>query len=140
MPHYAHSGRYDILVGFQNIIFIFYFCYHYDESNGIYCLDNLFNKWYKSAYKAPHYINSHRNIYALKDKNNFVHIIDFYTGEHCMLSLNDLIPNKLKKLHLNYYSNLVMRFINDKENNNIIATIPFVLEKLILKYFNPFTK
>ena len=75
------------------------------------------------------YVNCYQNVYALKDKNNFVHIIDFIKGNHCMLSLNDLIANRLKKSHLNYDSNFVIGYIVDMENNNFIPTVQFVINE-----------
>ena len=80
MPHSVHSDFYDVLLGFENIIFILYFPSYdgyYISSDDIYCFDILFNKWYKSTYKIPYYIDSEWNVYALKDTNNFIHILDF---------------------------------------------------------------
>ena len=60
MAHSVHFDDYDILLGFENIIFIFYFTADDGDSyDYIYCVDILFN------------------IYALKNENNFVYIMDF---------------------------------------------------------------
>ena len=52
MVYSVNFGYYYILLGFENIIFIFYFSYNNGYNiigqDYIYCVDILFNKWYKS--------------------------------------------------------------------------------------------
>ena len=126
-------SNYDVLLGLQNIIFLFYFPGSIDSS--IWCMDIIRYKWHKSKLTIPDCFNFIDSIYVLKGKDNFVHIVDFEKGHHFMISLYDLIPSDLKKIYSNYYKPLIIGYIKQMEHKHIIPTIPYVLKILIWNYF-----
>ena len=134
MPHCVDDDDYDILL-FDNLIFIFYFplSWYFD----IWCLDVIIsNKLYKSVHEIDDYITGDgRNVYIMKGNDNFIHILDFCDKQNVKICLYDLIPNDVVKLYSNYYKLLVIGYISEKENDNTIPTIPYVVKKLIYKYF-----
>ena len=83
-------------------------------------------------------MKAYDTIYTLRGANNSVHLIDLENGEHFKISLYDLIPKDLNKFYSLKYKSLVLQYIKQNENKQIIPTIPYVLKLLIWKYFPSF--
>ena len=119
-------GTTDVILGFENILFIFYFDVHYNLD--IWCYHLLHQKSYKSKHKVSKIVPYHGKLYVIKDSNNNAHILDFVSGKHIKIDIFELIPNELKKAHKAFYEPLVMGY--SKKTN-----LPIVLKKLILKFY-----
>ena len=119
-------GTTDVILGFENILFIFYFDVHYNLD--IWCYHLLHQKSYKSKHKVSKIVPYHGKLYVIKDSNNNAHILDFVSGKHIKIDIFELIPNELKKAHEAFYGPLVMGY--SKKTN-----LPIVLKKLILKFY-----
>ena len=119
-------GTTDVILGFENILFIFYFDVHYNLD--IWCYHLLHQKSYKSKHKVSKIVPYHGKLYVIKDSNNNAHILDFVSGKHIKIDLFELIPNELIKAHEAFYEPLVMGY--SKKTN-----LPIVLKKLILKFY-----
>ena len=74
--------------------------------------------------------------FVVKDGNNYAHILNFLSGKHVKVDLFKLIPKELLKSHREYYQPLIMGYLREKENDNDIPCIPFVLKTIILKFFS----
>ena len=134
MPYTTEINFFDILLVFNNIIFIFYFIEN--SYHDIWCIDLLNNKLIKTKYNTPTFNTYRYNIYAMKDNNNNVHIINFIFGEKYIFNLHNLIPKEIITLHRKYYTPLIIGYIKQEENkNNFLSNIPYVLKQLILYYF-----
>ena len=126
----------DIILGFEDVIFVFYWTtYNHD----IYCYHLLDNKLYKLEYELPTIMLKYGYtipILAVKDDNNNAHILNFETGKHVKVDLFKLIPKELLKTHRRYYKSLIMGYLKEKENQSDIPCIPFVLKMLILNFYS----
>eukprot|EP01083_Nonionella_stella_P077937 213051_1 len=132
MPHLVSNlDYYDVLV-VQHLVFVFYF----PEGNysDIWCLDLGRNEWYQSPHQISDQFCNFGNTFAFKDRLSYVHIIDFYTGNHDKIYLHHLIPNELKQMHWKQYELIVAGYINEKVKNKIIPAIALVLKDLICRY------
>eukprot|EP01084_Bolivina_argentea_P072230 131186_1 len=138
MPHIVcFECNYDIIV-FGDVIIVFYFggggiCGYED----IWCLDLLSHQWFKSEYNTPVNAGDESDIFKNNNNNN-IHVLDFYGQRHFTINMYNLFSNELIKLRRKHYNKLVIGFIKQQENNNIIPTIPFVLKNLIAYYFQLF--
>eukprot|EP01084_Bolivina_argentea_P127304 225161_1 len=134
MPHSAGIDSFDILLAFDNIIFIFYFVKN--SYHDIWCIDLLNNKLIKTKYNTPKFSEYDQNIYVMKDSNNNGHIINFKSGEKYTFNLHNLIPKEVIKLHREHYSPLIIGYIKQEETkNDFSGNIPNALKELILYYF-----
>jgi len=132
------EGDYDVLLAFDHLLFTFYF-----KRSGccnIWILDLLKEQWFESNYQTPDYIGKDANTYVLQTEKEkqWCHIMDFRNGHHLKVSLLDLIPKDLTKVYRQHYDPLVIGYIKQNENTNLIPTIPLVLKKLIGRYFPSF--
>eukprot|EP01084_Bolivina_argentea_P282764 484088_1 len=78
MPHCKDWWGFDILLAFDNIIFIFYYLSENEED--IWCIDLLNNKLIKTKYDSPKFEDYYLNMYVMKDSNNYGHFINFCSG------------------------------------------------------------
>ena len=124
--------NFNVLLGFENIIFLFYF-----PSTGckqIYCLDLLNMKWVKTKYVIPNCITSPFNIFVFKIGDN-VHLIDFFSKYHFKIDLYDLTPFQVIKSHRKYYKSFILDYLRNKQRKNGLIPLPFALKILIVQYF-----
>eukprot|EP01084_Bolivina_argentea_P292657 503168_1 len=138
MPFEVHDVDYDILLGFENVLFVFYFD---GKHNGaVYALDLFFNKWYKSNHYLPHQQTCFQqcNMYVVKNKYD-AHLLDFDQSKHFKVSLFDLMPTELVMVHRKYYNKLIMGYLRERENQSLIPIMPHVLKVLILNFFQMFS-
>ena len=126
IKEYHSVGIIDVILGFENILFMFYFDVHYNLE--IWCYHLLHQKSYESKHKVSKMMKPDSVIYVVKDSNNNAHILDFVSGKHIKIDLFELIPNELIKAHEAFYEPLVMGY--SKKTN-----LPVVLKKLILKFY-----
>eukprot|EP01084_Bolivina_argentea_P001882 3488_1 len=136
MPNFVYDEFYYDIIVFGDVIIAFYFSEDYNNRD-IWCLDLLSHQWFKSKYVVPQDVEW--NSYFLKNNNNNdIHILDLCSPNHFQVNAYDLCPNELIKLRRKHYNKLVIGFIKQQENNNIIPTIPFALKNLIAYYFQLF--
>ena len=64
MPHSVDFDPYNVVLGFANVIFTFYF--PFGGHSDIHCFDLLNHQWFKSKYNVPECIGSFYNIYVMK--------------------------------------------------------------------------
>ena len=126
IKQYDAVGIIDVILGFENILFMFYFDLHYNLE--IWCYHLLHQKSYKSKHKVSKMMKPDSVLYVIKDSNNNAHILDFVSGKHIKIDLFELIPNELKKAHEAFYEPLVMGY--SKKTN-----LPIVLKKMIVKFY-----
>ena len=124
---------YDVILGFDDIVFVFYFTKEFNFD--IWCHHLCNDMLYKSQYKVPEIFADSFSRFVVKDGNNNAHIINYETGQHVKVDLFNLIPNELLKSHQKYYQPLIMGYLREKENENNMPCIPFALKTLILKFF-----
>eukprot|EP01084_Bolivina_argentea_P075126 136213_1 len=109
MPRAAEHCTYDTLLGFDNILFVFYFV-----EKDIYLLDLLNNKWFKSKYSLPNF-GGGNNTYIFVVQNNYsAHFIYFYNKIHYKVCLFDLIPKEIVISHRKYYNGLIMGYLREQ--------------------------
>ena len=126
----------NIVIAFDFLLFLFYFSVNeYNGINDIWCLDLKRTNLIRTEYKTPGYM---KYAHAYKLNDNMVHFIDFVEGKQCRVSLHSLIPKEIKIWYSKYYELLIIGWINEYENDNIIPTIPYVLKLLIWRYYPPF--
>ena len=108
----------------------------YDPSvTEIWVFDTLFNKWYKSEHCVPICFAAVEScVVVLKWSDDCLHIIDFQDGTHYKVNIYALIPSELQKEHRSKFEPLIFGFVREFEKKNIIS-IPYVLKKLIWKYY-----
>ena len=125
----------DFILGFENIIFMFYFEESYNFE--IWCHHLLNNESYESKHRVPKIMDSYsqREVFVIKDGNHNAHILNFGTGAHVKVDLYKLIPNELLRSHRKYYRPLIMGYLREEENENNIPCIPVVLKTIILEFF-----
>ena len=118
---------------------------HYEQDDNDYFVDYNFQIWchhlldnqsYKSKHRVPEimYTDMSDFTYVIKDGQNNAHILN-YAGKHVKVDLYKLIPKELLKSHREYYQPLIIGYLREKENENDISCIPFVLKTIILKFF-----
>ena len=73
--------------------------------------------------------------FVIKDGNDYAHILDIKSRKHVKIDLYKLIPNEILKSHRKYYQALIVGYLRERENENDIPCIPFVLKTLILEFF-----
>ena len=126
--------EFDVILAFENIVAIFDF-----QALEIWCHHLLDNKSYKSLYQIPESMEYSNYEYVqscvVKAGNNYAHILNFASGDHIKIDLHKLMPKGLLKSHREYYQPLIMGYLREKENENNISCIPFVLKTIILKFF-----
>ena len=111
MSHSVDFDEYNVVLGFENVIFTFYF--PFSDHSYIYCFDLLNHQWFKSKYKVPECINSVRNMYVIKIGNN-AHILDFEGKHHFKVDFNDLVPNELIKSQREYFKALILGYMKKR--------------------------
>ncbi len=137
MPYSTNDSWFDILLAFNNIIFIFY--YIKNSHHDIWCFDLLNNKLIKTKYNTPKFSYYGDNIYVMKDNNNGC-IMNFGSSEHFKCNLHNLVPKEVIKSHQTYYKPLIIGYIKQQENDNEFCNnIPYALKLLILCFFPLFT-
>eukprot|EP01084_Bolivina_argentea_P308140 532736_1 len=135
MPHAVESiFTYDVVLAFDTLLFMFY-C-NEDSHGDVFCLDLMYSKLYRIKYTLPLSLGIYDGIYAFKAKNNNVHIVNFWTGQHVKASLFDLIPLEVQKCYSLYFKPLVMGFIREIEFTCVISNIPFSI-KILIWHFLP---
>ena len=87
MPHITqYSTDIDIILGFDNTVFMFYLSKAYNFE--IWCHHLLDNKLYKSKYKVPEIKTEiSQNTFVIKDGNNDTHILNFWNRKHVKVDL-----------------------------------------------------
>ena len=134
MPHNIGDERYYDHVLFVDIIIVFYFQNYGNKYNDIWILDLFCETWHKSQYNVPKGFDI--DSYFLKNlTDDNIHVLDFCKQNHSTVNLHDLLPKELIKSRRKHYNPLVIGFIREQENKNLIPTIPFVLKQLIAYYF-----
>ena len=137
MPHNVphHHYIYKVFSGFEHLVFVFYF----QDNSDIWILNLLNKKWYKSPYDNPK--SECYDVYILKGKcDRSRYIMDFRMGNRYKFDLYNLLPLKLIKDSKDYYELLIIGWIKEMENNDIIPSIPIDLQRLILYFFSiPYT-
>ena len=141
MPyHTIDPSEYNYILGFENIVFVFYF--RETHNLDIWCFHLLNNQSFKSQYKVPEDVkmtveapDSPAMSFAIKDGDDCVHIMNFETRKHVKANLYQLVPKALLKSHRNYYQPLIMGYLRTEENQINIPCIPLVLKTLILDFF-----
>ena len=106
----------------------------------IWCLDLDHNeRWYRVRHGMPDFGDAYVTPYAIKDDNNYVHLINFGETErnnyHFRASLFDLIPAEIIKLNRERYDPLIVGFVKDFEKKHKIIFLPMYLKKLIVKFY-----
>ena len=129
-------NTYDVILGFANIVLIFDL-----NQLEIWCYHLLDNTSYKSNCKIPETMKYTGETYAgcnhpfvIQDDHNNAHIFDLSSGKHVQVDLFELIPRELLQSHRKYFQSLVIGYLRERENENNISCIPFVLKTLILKF------
>lgn len=131
MPFQVDCAEYDVILGFKNCIFVFYFP---DSGfNDIYVIDLIKNELYISDYCVPSYIDSPFNIHVIKNGNH-AHILDTYDGCNVKVDLYDIIPHQMIQSHRNYHKPLVVGYLKKEEKELNIQYIPIPLKMLILTF------
>eukprot|EP01084_Bolivina_argentea_P189505 325879_1 len=135
MPHIVGDElTYDILLVFDNIVFIFYFVRNWYLD--IWCIDLLNNKLIKTKYNTPILdLYTAENIYVMKDSDNYGYIVNFKSGKRYKFNVYDIIPKQVIKLHRKHYELLIIGFVKQQENELNMIRIPYVLKQLILLFF-----
>ncbi len=139
MSHCITDERdYDVLL-FGDIIFVFYFKAidkndYKKKYDDIWCLDLLSTTWYKSKYNVPSEIGGES--YAIKSGvSDDIHLLDFQNRAHFKVNSYDLLSKPFLKSRRDHYNPLIMGYMKQQENDNLIPNIPFVLKQLILNYY-----
>ena len=97
-------------------------------------MDLFRDQWHKSKCNVPEGLD--RDSYFVKNlTNNNIHVLDFCNQNHFTVNLHDLLPKEIIESRRKYYNPLVIGFIKEQENQNLISTIPSVLKQLIAYYF-----
>ena len=138
--HYKCSAeKYDVILAFKHLIFVFYRDIYNKEKQNIYCLDLLNNNsWYKSTYQIPW---SCIRCNLVKSVNNFIYFIPAYgtrKKKYFKVSLYDLIPESITKFYQKHYELLVFGYIKQFETTISNPNIPITLMKLIANYYPSF--
>eukprot|EP01084_Bolivina_argentea_P103433 185261_1 len=139
-----HRYNYDIVNGFRNVLFVFYW-----KRDEIHILDALLwyktpdlsnAKWYKTKYNMVQLKNSCLNVYAFQTDDQQAHIIDFSNNIHIKINLYNIIPNEMIISHRKYYKTVIMGYIRDCENKlSLFQPIAHVIKILTLNYFQLFS-
>ncbi len=133
MPYSVNYDHYDIINGFGNVLFVFYW-----EKWELFILDLINMKWYKSNNSIPNEFKSgFYSRYAIKI-NDSAHIIDFKNNIHFKVCLFNLIPNEIILSHRKLFHPLIIGYLKEKEKQLSLQTIPYVLKILILNYYQLF--
>ena len=141
MPHCVEEREFDIIL-FGDVLFVFYV--QAEDTNDdikysdIWYLDLLNDTWHKSEYSTPDMLGDTGwgKIYALKSRDNDdVHLFNFREKAHFRADLNKLFTKKFIKSRRDFYNPLIMGYLKEQENQNIIMNLPYVLKQIILKYY-----
>ncbi len=134
MPHCIAEDQYNVILGFETVIFAFYF----QKYSAIYCMDLFSKKWFKSEYKMTECYQNDDVLYVIKIEDNAL-IWNFINAKQYTLNLFDLIPNGLIKAQRQCYKSLITGYIKQQQIDNNLPHIATVLINLTLKYFQLFT-
>ena len=140
----TNSTHFDVVLGFENIVFVFYFWEDVDvdgfASWDIWCYHLLNNQRFRSKFEVPDidfgFTGNKRQSFAIKDKDDYVHIVDFISQIHIKVDLYKLIPDELRKSHCDFYEPLIMGYFREIEHDKKdIVPLPLVLKTLIVQFY-----
>eukprot|EP01084_Bolivina_argentea_P257969 434720_1 len=119
---------------FDHILFLFLLTDTFDQL--ILAVDVLYDRlFYDISIKHISYFAGIDSlVYAVKTKNNDIHVISFHWGSQYKFSVYDIIPNNMKQFYLDKQCPIVYAFIKQIEKETK-SNVPDCLYALILSYF-----
>lgn len=131
---YVGTNDYQVCLGFDDILFIFYHnCCSDSMDPSVWIYDLKYDKLYETKYRPP----IQRQPWGLRviKTGDYAHFLSFRFKYHYKVCFYDLMPNELLKTRINEYDPLVMGYCREKEEKKQIPNTPYVLKQLILTYF-----